>query len=44
VQKILDAKDIGGLEFRTSDLGGVATTSEVGDAVCKELNRSLAIS
>jgi 3-isopropylmalate dehydrogenase len=37
VEKVLDGKDIGGLEVRTGDLGGKASTSEVGDAVCEVL-------
>lgn len=42
VEKVLDSKDIGGLEIRTGDLGGNATTSEVGDAVCGILKGLLA--
>jgi 3-isopropylmalate dehydrogenase len=41
VEKVLDSKDIGGLEIRTSDLGGTASTSEVGDAVCNVLREML---
>ncbi|ETI28500.1 3-isopropylmalate dehydrogenase [Cladophialophora carrionii CBS 160.54] len=41
VEKVLDAKDIGGLEIRTGDLGGTATTKEVGDAVCRVLEQLL---
>ncbi|KAG9780030.1 3-isopropylmalate dehydrogenase, partial [Aureobasidium melanogenum] len=37
VQKVLDGKDIGGLEIRSGDLGGKATTREIGDAVCQVL-------
>jgi len=37
VEKVLDSKDIGGFEIRTADLGGGATTREVGDAVCHVL-------
>ncbi|KAF4464730.1 3-isopropylmalate dehydrogenase [Fusarium albosuccineum] len=37
VIKVLDAKDSGGLEIRTGDLGGKASCSEVGDAVCEVL-------
>lgn len=37
VEKILDSRDIGGLEIRTGDLGGKATTTEMGDAVCRVL-------
>lgn len=42
VERVLDSKEIGGLEIRTGDLGGVATTSEVGDAVCGILKELLA--
>jgi 3-isopropylmalate dehydrogenase len=41
VEKVLDGKDIGGLEIRTGDLGGKATTKEVGDAVCQVLEQLL---
>jgi 3-isopropylmalate dehydrogenase len=41
VEKVLDGKDIGGLEIRTSDLGGTARTKEVGDAVCSVLEEIL---
>lgn len=37
VAKVLDSKAEGGLEVRTGDLGGSATTKEMGNAVCKEL-------
>lgn len=37
VEKVLDAKDIGGLEVRTGDLGGKANTKQVGDAICETL-------
>lgn len=37
VIKVLDAKENGGLELRTGDLGGSAKCSEVGDAVCRVL-------
>ncbi|KFH41431.1 3-isopropylmalate dehydrogenase-like protein [Hapsidospora chrysogenum ATCC 11550] len=37
VVKVLDAKSEGGLEIRTGDLGGRATCSQVGDAVCEVL-------
>jgi len=33
IEKVLDAKDIGGLELRTRDLGGTAGTIEMGKAV-----------
>lgn len=41
VEKVLDGKDLGGLETRTGDLGGKATTQEVGDAVCQVLEQLL---
>lgn len=41
VEKVLDGKDIGGLEIRSGDLGGKASTKEVGDAVCSALERIL---
>lgn len=41
VAKVLDGKDIGGLEIRTGDIGGKATTVEVGDAVCSVLEQLL---
>jgi hypothetical protein len=37
----LDGHDIGGMEIRTGDLGGKASTSEVGDAVCAVLKQML---
>lgn len=37
VVKVLDARENGGLEIRTGDLGGEARCSEVGDAVCEVL-------
>ncbi|KIV80517.1 3-isopropylmalate dehydrogenase, variant [Exophiala sideris] len=41
VEKVLDGKDIGGLEIRSGDLGGRATTKEMGDAVCSVLEQIL---
>ena len=41
VEKVLDGKDIGGLEIRTGDLGGKATTKEVGDAIVDVLRQIL---
>lgn len=41
VAKVLDGKDVGGLQVRTSDIGGKATTVEVGDAICKVLGDML---
>lgn len=40
VERVFDAKESGGLGIRTRDMGGQATTQEVGDAVC-EIVRSL---
>lgn len=37
VAKVVDVKSEGGLEVRTADLGGKATTKDVGDAVCQVL-------
>lgn len=37
VAKVLDSKDVGGLEIRTGDLGGKYNTVQVGDAVCQAL-------
>ncbi|KAH8171971.1 isocitrate/isopropylmalate dehydrogenase domain-containing protein [Sarocladium implicatum] len=37
VVHVMDAKAAGGLEVRTGDLGGKATCSQVGDAVCAQL-------
>lgn len=44
VEKVLDSNDIGGMEIRTPDLGGKASTSEVGDAVCAVLKQFLGVS
>lgn len=41
VAKVLDTKEAGGLEIRTSDLGGSASTTQVGDAVCEVLKSIL---
>jgi 3-isopropylmalate dehydrogenase len=40
VSKVLDGKEVGGYGLRTMDLGGKATTKDIGDkvvAVLKEL-------
>ena len=37
VTHVLDAREAGGSEIRTPDMGGKATTKEVGDAVCEAL-------
>ena len=39
VEKVLDGHDIGGMQIRTADLGGRASTSEAGDAVCGVLKQ-----
>ncbi len=44
VEKVLDGNDIGGMEIRTADLGGKASTTEVGDAVCAVLKQLLTAS
>ncbi|TVY55592.1 3-isopropylmalate dehydrogenase [Lachnellula cervina] len=41
VEKVLDAKDIGGLEIRTRDLGGTAGTVEMGKVVREVLHSIL---
>ena len=41
VAQVLDTKDSGGLEIRTPDLGGGASTTQVGDAVCRTLHNVL---
>lgn len=42
VRKVLDAKDLGGEDLRTRDLGGESGTIEIGDRVVKVLERLLA--
>ncbi|ORX56507.1 3-isopropylmalate dehydrogenase [Piromyces finnis] len=37
VAKVLDDEQHGGLNIRTKELGGNATTTEIGDAICKAL-------
>ncbi|KAJ1324009.1 3-isopropylmalate dehydrogenase [Microdochium nivale] len=41
VAKVLDAESAGGLGIRTGDLGGTATTGEVGTAICEVLREIL---
>jgi 3-isopropylmalate dehydrogenase len=41
VRKALDAKDAGGLELRTADLGGEVGTKEIGDRVVEILKTLL---
>ena len=41
VRKVLDGEEIGGLGLRTKDLGGEATTKQVGDAVLSALGELL---
>ncbi|KDN45072.1 putative LEU2-beta-isopropyl-malate dehydrogenase [Tilletiaria anomala UBC 951] len=41
VRKVLDTEQMGGLGLRTKDLGGEASTKEVGDKVCAELEKLL---
>jgi len=40
VRKALDAKDAGGLELRTADLGGSVATNEIGDKIVELLKTS----
>lgn len=41
VRKVLDLPATGGRGLRTGDLGGKATTEEIGQAVCEELEKLL---
>ena len=41
VEKVLDGADLGGRGLRTADLGGKASTQEIGDAVIAELEKLL---
>jgi len=41
VRKVLDAKDAGGLELRTADLGGSIGTREIGDKIVEVLKTLL---
>lgn len=41
VRKALDAKDAGGLELRTADLGGEVGTKEIGDRIVEVLKTLL---
>jgi 3-isopropylmalate dehydrogenase len=41
VRKVLDAKDIGGLELRTADMGGEVGTKEVGDRIVEVIKTLL---
>ncbi|KAL9621446.1 MAG: hypothetical protein Q9160_004089 [Pyrenula sp. 1 TL-2023] len=41
VEKVLDAREEGGMEMRTGDLGGKASTKEMGDAICTTLEKIL---
>lgn len=41
VAKVLDTKAAGGLEIRTTDLGGSANTKQVGDSICTVLGGML---
>ncbi len=42
VRKVLEDKSLGGLEIRTKDLGGSATTQDMGDAIAGEVKKLLA--
>ena len=41
VRKVLDSQEIGGFGLRTGDLGGSATTKQVGDKVLEVLDTLL---
>jgi len=41
VRKVLDATEAGGHGLRTADLGGKASTKEIGDRIAEELRKSL---
>jgi len=41
VQKVLDAKELGGQGLRTADLKGTVSTKEIGDAIVNVLRSSL---
>ena len=41
VEKVLDAKDIGGLELRSGDLGGKVGTQEMSEAIQQEVKKLL---
>lgn len=41
VAKVLDSKADGGLEIRTGDLGGKATTKDMSEAIQGEVKRLL---
>jgi 3-isopropylmalate dehydrogenase len=41
VRKVLDAKNAGGLELRTADLGGDVGTKEIGDRIVEILKTLL---
>lgn len=42
VRKVLDNKDQGGFDYRTKDLGGDKTTSQMGDKICEVLEQLIA--
>ena len=41
VRKVLDTEDIGGFGYRTKDLGGEKTTSQIGDKIVEVLKSLL---
>ncbi len=41
VARVLDAPEVGGFDYRTKDLGGERTTTEVGDKVVEVLQSLL---
>lgn len=42
VRKVLDNKEQGGYDYRTKDLGGDKTTSQMGDKICEVLEQLIA--
>ncbi|ORY57841.1 3-isopropylmalate dehydrogenase [Pseudomassariella vexata] len=41
VTRILNSKEAGGMDIRTADMGGKASTTEIGDAICDALRTIL---
>lgn len=41
VRRVLDEKKFGGSEFRTKDLGGTVSTTQMGDKILEALKETL---
>lgn len=41
VRRVLDEKNVGGFEFRTKDLGGNVSTTQMGDKILEALKETL---